>query len=395
MIRRIGSLLRSLIQLIHLWTTFLVGIFLLIVVLSGTLLLFRPELEPVFYPSLYRVTSGESLGINAAYSNFLKAYPNNNYELLQIELPAMTHGAYRFKINALSEAQSGEVFVDPTTAKINGFMVEDSSVFAWLLLVHRRLLIPNSYPVSESYIGFTVVGLIGLVFVLMLVTGLILWFPKINQWRHALALRRKNAFIWNYDVHKLIGILTLVPLLVIVSIALPKSFWNQANDALASINWTRGKPEQFFAFAGNGTPKSLDELIQSAEKSVQGARAVKIKIADPSQITINAGYDPSRGSGRYEGNVTVAIDRFTGKILGQTDTRKWSLAAQVVDSPMNMAVHAGTWGGIMTRLLEFLIGLGTVYMAWTGVRQWWLKRTKRIAQRKNSRLKVRRSRLEG
>jgi uncharacterized iron-regulated membrane protein len=85
--------------------------------------------------------------------------------------------------------------------------------------------------------------------------------------------------------------------------------------------------------------------------------------------------------------VTVAIDRFTGKILGQTDTRKWSLAAQVVDSPMNMAVHAGTWGGIITRLLEFLMGLGTVYMAWTGVRQWWLKRVKRVAQRRNSRLK--------
>jgi uncharacterized iron-regulated membrane protein len=389
MIRRIGSLLRNLIQWIHLWTTFLVGIFLVVVVLSGTLLMFRPELEPLFYSNLYRVSPGASLGLNRALQSVEKAYPNSAYEIRQIELPAMTHGAYRFQMNGLSGGSNGEVFVDPTTAKVNGFMPEDSSIFAWLLLVHRKLLIPNDFPQTQSYQGYWVVGMIGLVFLLMLLTGLVLWFPKINQWRHAFALRRKNAFIWNYDIHKLIGILTLLPLIAITAIILPKSFWTQADDALKILNWERGKPEQVFAFPGDGAPRLLEQLIQTAEATTPGARAVKIKVADPTQITINAGYDPSRGSGRYEGNVIVYLDRFTGKVLGQTDTRKWSLQAQVVDSPMNMAVHAGTWGGIFTRLLEFVISLATVYMAWTGVRQWWLKRVKRIAQRRNSRLKNR------
>jgi uncharacterized iron-regulated membrane protein len=375
------SFLRRVIQFVHLWTTFLAGAFILVVSLSGTLLLFRPELEPIVYHDLYRVSAGESLGLDRAVGSVQSAFPE--YEIERIELPAMTHGAYRFRVSALGDGKNGEVFVDPATARVNGFIAEDTSVFEWLLALHKRLLISANYPAEQSYLGHTLVGLIGLAFALMLLTGLVLWWPKAKAWRQAFALRRKNAFLWNYDAHKLIGIATIIPLLAITSIILPHTFYNQANAALDSLHWPRGEETQVFAFPGDGAPKALDDLLRAAEGTMPGARAVRIKLGDPLQVTINATYDPSRGTGRYEGNATLYVDRYSAKVLGQTDTRAWRVAAQLVDGPMYMGIHAGSWGGLSTRVLEFLVGVGVAYMAWTGLRQWWMKRLKRRSRVKS------------
>jgi uncharacterized iron-regulated membrane protein len=372
---------RAWIQFVHLWTSLLLGVFMLLMIVTGSLLMFRPELEPLVYRDLYRVTAlptgGSPVSLEVALKAVTKASPG--YFVDSLELPAMTHGPIRIRVTQFGDKPDGMVFVDPNSGKVNGFQAEDSSIFDWLVLLHKRLLV--KYSEGNDW-GHWLAGLIGLVWVLMLLTGLVLWIPKLNQWKHAFALRRKNAYIWNHDVHKLIGLLVLVPLIVIISVILPRTV---GGSFLDTTSYPKALDPKFVYPTEKGAPTNLDGLLRKAEAFEAGARAVYVKPGPTTTVKLSSLRDAGRDSGHYQGDIELTLDANSGHIMQITDTRTWNPLAVAVHYNHYVSVHAGTWGGWITRLLEFLVTLGTLYLAWTGVRQWWIKRGLR---RKSKRAKT-------
>jgi uncharacterized iron-regulated membrane protein len=260
------------------------------------------------------------------------------------------------------------VFVDPNSGRVNGFQAEDSSVFDWLVLLHKRLLV--KYSEGNDW-GHWLAGMIGLVWVLMLLTGLVLWFPKLHQWKHAFALRRKNAYIWNHDLHKLIGLLVLVPLIVIISVILPRTV---GGSFLDTTSYPKPLEPKFVDQTEKGAATTLDGLVRKAESFEAGARAVYVKPGPTTTIRLSSLHDAGRDSGHYQGDLELTLEESSGHITKILDTRTWNPLALAIDGSHYVSIHAGTWDGWITRLLEFLVTLGTLYLAWTGVRQWWIKR---------------------
>jgi uncharacterized iron-regulated membrane protein len=368
---------RAWIQFVHLWTSLLLGTVVLAIMLSGTLLMFRAELEPIIYRDLYRVSSGSPVRLDEVIEAVQKAFPKVFVE--DLELPAMTHGAIRVNVKDFT-GPSGRVFVDPNSGKVNGFQAAGSSLFDWLVLLHTKLFWDAGY-----YSGNRLVGYVGLALVLMLLTGLVLWIPRITQWRHAFALRRKNAFIWNHDVHKLVGLLVMIPLLAIISVIFPTTFYQDANNALTAIGYPRGAGAELRPYK-SGAPATLEQLVRTAESIEAGAQAVRVKPGSETKVRISSRDDVSRNSGKYQGDLEITLGRDNGRIITVEDTRKWGVLARAIDSPLRLGIHMGTWGGWITRLLEFMVSIGTLCLAWTGVRQWWIKRgLRRKSRRVNKR----------
>jgi uncharacterized iron-regulated membrane protein len=369
---------RAWIQFVHLWTSLLLGTVVLAIMLSGTLLMFRAELEPIIYRDLYQVSSGSPVPLDDVIKAVQKTYPKVFVE--DLELPAMTHGAIRVNVKDFT-GPSGRVFVDPNSGKVNGFQAVGSSLFDWLVLLHTKLFWDAGY-----YAGGRLVGFVGLALVLMLLTGLVLWIPRITQWKHAFALRRKNAFIWNHDVHKLVGFLVMVPLIAIISVIFPTTFYQDANDALANIGYPRGAGAELRPYK-SGSPATLEQLVRTAEGIEVGAQAVRVKPGSETKVRISSRDDVSRNTGKFQGDLEITLGRDTGRIVTVEDTRKWGVLARAIDSPLRLGIHMGTWGGWLTRLLEFLVSLGTLYLAWTGVQQWWIKRGLRNKSKRKARAK--------
>lgn len=385
--KRVRIKVRPLIQKIHLWTTLIVGLFIVAEILSGTLLMFRPELEPLVYSRLYKATPGDA-PLEESLNAIRTAYPD--YSVEGLELPIATHGPHRFFAVSTGEGGDLNVFVDPGTGQINGHQLEEGGIFGWLLVFHRNLFISDNAFFEESYMGYILVGFIGIALLLMLTTGFFLWWPGLKRWAVAFVVRNKSTYIRTYDLHKLIGLVTLIPLTLITLVMLPYSFGGESVDnTLAAIGWPRGVfPDELLSTETGQPSLSLDELIVKAEALIPGSQATRSYFVfdDPTaaaNITLTAGYDPSRGTGLWEGNVEVYLDRYTGESLFVNDTREWPFAAQTIDSNMWMGIHMATWGGMTTRILETLVGIAALYLAWTGIRQWWLKRTMRLKQKQH------------
>ncbi len=373
---------RAWVQFVHLWVSLIVGLGIVVLVFTGSLLMFRPELEPLLYSNLYKVSSGQPVPLTKILETIKSVYPN--YEVDALELPTMTKGAIRAAVIAKSDESDGKVFIDPNSGKINGFQAENSSLFDLLLAFHKRFLINANAPQPQSNYGNTAVGMVGMVFLFLLLTGLVLWFPKLTAWKNAFQLRRKNAFVWNYDSHKLIGIVVLVPLIASISIILPSAVYKQAHEWMDAVSFPRAPdPVRKFSFA-SGQPADLDAQVKIAENFEAGARAVRVKLGSLNIVRLSTVNDTSRDTGKYQGDLELSISENSGAIVTVRDTRTWGLLARAVDSSLYMGVHAGTWGGWVTRLMMFLVALGAIYLAWSGTRQWWLKRGLCLAARKKA-----------
>lgn len=371
--------LRPWVQRIHLVTTLFFGVFIVLEIFSGTLLMFRPELEALLHPKLYHVTPGSTVAI-AEVLKHIQAW-NPTFKVNGVSTPVLTGNVYRFY-----DKNYTALHVDPGTGQVNG-LDSGRDILDWLFDLHYSFFMPGGRPgaegpFSETWGRFSV-GVIGVLLVLMLLTGLVLWWPEIKRRVPNFKLRRNNRFAWNYSIHKMIGVIVAIPLLVITLVMLPYSFGDYSEPVLAFLQVPRIQYPESSSATTTGKLLSLDELANKAEALLPGSRLISVftydgeRSEDPSlpvDVTLTAGYDGALGTGDWGGNVNVQLDRYSGEVLAFQDTREFPFLAQAIDSQLWMGIHMGTWGGWTTRILEFLISIAGIYLAWTGIRQWWIKR---------------------
>jgi len=383
---KLKFILRRWVQRIHLATTLFFGVFIVLEILSGTLLMFKPELEALLHPKLYHVTPGPTVTIAEALKHIQASNPT--FKVDGLDTPVKTGNVYRFYNQDYTA-----LHVDPGTGQANG-LDNGRDILDWLFDLHYSFFMPGDRPGPESPFSETwgrfSVGVIGVLLVLMLLTGLVLWWPGIKSRGSAFKLRRNNRFAWNYSIHKLIGVIVAVPLLVITLVMLPYSFGDYSKPVLAFLQIPRIPYPETSSSTSTGKPLSLDELGKKAEALLPGSRLISVYTYDsersqdpslPVNVTLTAGYDGALGTGDWGGNVNVQLDRYSGKVLAFQDTREFPFLAQAIDGQLWMGIHMGTWGGWTTRILEFVISIAGIYLAWTGIRQWWIKQHSRYKNR--------------
>lgn len=186
---------RALFQ-VHLWTGIAIGLYVVVISLSGSVLVYRSELYRAFSPEPVMVTgsgtamSAESLG-NAAR----RAYPD--YEIADVRAGQAANQAVEItlrrgedNIRRLFHPFTGEDLGDPLPL---GFRVT-----AWLLDLHDNLL--------NGETGRRVNGVGAILLLVLCVTGAVIWWPGIRSWRRSLTIDRKAS--WkrlNWTLHSALG----------------------------------------------------------------------------------------------------------------------------------------------------------------------------------------------
>lgn len=187
---KLKFILRRVVQRIHLLTTLFFGMFIVLEILSGTLLLFRPELETLLHPKLYHVTPGPTVSITEALKH-IQAW-NPRFKVDGLDTPVKTGNVYRFY-----DQDSTVLHVDPGTGQVNG-LDTGKDILDWLFDLHYSFFMPGNRPgagspFSETWGRFSV-GVIGVLLILMLLTGLVLWWLGIKRSVPAFRLRRNTRF---------------------------------------------------------------------------------------------------------------------------------------------------------------------------------------------------------
>ena len=220
---------RALFQ-VHLWTGVGLGLYILLMSITGSALVFRRELtrslarEPRVAAGPGAPLSEDDLRRAAA-----RAYPG--YEVTRVSLRKNADQAAEVWL-VRGSAKLQRLF-NPYTAADLGDSIRSSFRFVlWLVDLHDNLL--------QGKTGRAVNAAGGIFTTLLVLTGAVIWWPGFGAWRRSLSFRWKaNPKGFNWTLHSALGFWTFVLSLMWavsgVYLSMPSAF-NAAVDYLEPLN---------------------------------------------------------------------------------------------------------------------------------------------------------------
>ena len=255
-----GLLLRRVLFQVHLWVGIAFGIYLLVICLTGSILVYRNELYRTFSPIPVIVSgSGTPLDAEAVKSAARRAYPE--HEVTDIHTGKTPNHAVEVTLRRGSDTMRR--LLHPFTGADLGNPVPAGYRFTtWMLDLHDNLL------AGDTGRAFNGIGALALT--LLSLTGVIIWWPGIASWRRSLIPDlRANWKRLNWTLHSAFGAWGLV--FILLYFLLPRNFLvAHSNNYITALN-CRGPLDKYHEFADAVMQAAIGKQ-EGAQESGHGAR---------------------------------------------------------------------------------------------------------------------------
>ncbi len=361
---------------IHLWLSVPFGIIITLVCISGAMLVFEPEITRAVKSDVYYVSEikDSALPMDELMETVKATLPDS---VSVTGVTVFSDNSRTYQVN-LSRPRRASLFIDQYSGRITR-KYERIGFFSAMFKLHRWLL-DSANPHGDGVkIGKTLVGISTLIFVIALITGVIIWWPRARKGLlHSLSISFSNGWkgFWK-GLHVAGGMYALI---LVLAMALTGLTW--------SFDWYRSA---FYAVCGvEHTPRNFSRAIAKTDADKGGRREgggegrrhsefgrwqqvydrIKTQNPDAPQITISSesatvtlgNSGNSHAADRYEFN------RRTGEI-----TRSTKYADTVESDKLRgwiYSIHTGRLGGIFTRILWMFAALLGASLPLTGYYIW-------------------------
>ena len=377
---------RKIIGFLHLWLGLASGLVVFLIAVSGCAYVFVDELKPVVYHDrLFVVPENKpKLPVSQLLAIAQKKLGDDKV-ITRIEVPNAPDRSIAFRSQktnpeGLTHWDYFEyyyrVYVNPYSGAV--IKVEDTKneFFQLALSLHMRMLFGEE-------IGHYVVGYSVLAFALILISGLVLWFPK---WKKKINVRDNFKLKWNakrkrlnYDLHKVLGFYAFLVLFL---------------TALTGLIWVFEWAEDSMRFLANGEsiekakPMKSDTVLKGESaldiayfKAVNNKPdAVSYLILLPAKpdATINI-LTYLKDWNKFDRNV-ASFDRYSGKLLKETSFDDLNNGDKLYQ--LNFDLHTGAYMGLFGKILSFLAALVCASLPVTGFYIWWGKKSKQKKEKR-------------
>jgi uncharacterized iron-regulated membrane protein len=213
------ALLRKALFQIHLWTGIGLGLYIALMSVSGSAVVFRRELARTLGKEpRVAVTPGGRMTQDDLKQAAQRAYPG--YEVTQVFLRKNPDQAAEIRLERSGEKLQ-RLFNPYTGADLGDPLGIGFRALLWLVDLHDNLLLAQT--------GRVINAAGGLFTLLVALTGAVIWWPGIDTWRRSLSFRwKKNPKGFNWTVHSALGFWTLGFLIMWaisgVYLSIPKKF---------------------------------------------------------------------------------------------------------------------------------------------------------------------------
>jgi uncharacterized iron-regulated membrane protein len=390
---------------IHLYLSLAAGIVILCSCITGTMLVFEKEINHTLHPQRYYVKpQGTRLPLTELKKLALKQVPkaklvsvmvyNNPQRSVEFGAvlpekkgkgdkeksgPPKEVGKTGVKDKSTGKSKEGEkattvLYVNPYTGQVIEQFSKKQSFLFTVEMLHRFLL------TGKNSAGDMIVGLSTLFFLFILITGVVLWWPKT---KNIMQQRLKIKFDGSgkrltHDLHIVTGFYTSIFLIIIVLTGLVMSFgW--ANKALFAITGSELKTDEpkapQSAYQAGLTPISIEVALKTVADKINTSETYSIRTPRDSAGTFNISI-LQKGAMESATN-SYSIDQYNSKIVATQLFADKSLGEQV--RAFVKPVHTGSAYGIPTKILSFIICLLACIFPVTGVMMW----LNRMGKKKN------------
>lgn len=180
----------------HLWIGLLLGVYIVVVSVSGSVAVFRREASIVFIPRSVEQVGDERLAENALRAALAAQLPG--HDVVSIGQPRRAESLVYVTFER--NGKPIERLVDPYTGLIVGDPYPPVvRVMEWTVKLHDELLVGD--------VGRKINGAAGLLVALLVLTGVAIWWPGTRRWPTGLIPRRgPSAPGWLWQLHAILGI---------------------------------------------------------------------------------------------------------------------------------------------------------------------------------------------
>lgn len=368
--------------------------------ITGIIYLFKPQLDAYMYRDLMFVGQRPgSATANAQLHAVNAAYPGG---VVKAYIPPSEAGrSAKFDVST-SDKRNLFVFVDPSNARVVGEYDADNNLQNYAVLLHGELLIGR--------VGDTLVELAASWALVLMVTGLYMWFPRSGSGIRGTLIPRlfsKNKRTFWRDIHATVGFYgSLIVIFMILTGLFWTGFWGEkfanvwssfppqknagsfsSTDTTGSLNTTSEKkvawavepmpmPESQHSAHDHAAMMSgsisangidLDTVTRIAnEQNVMAGYSIVFPKKENGVFTITAPLgDPYRQQ-------TIHIDRYSGRILANVGWNDYGSVPKAVTA--GIALHEGLAFGWPNQLLMLFAALTVLTLAVSGTIMWWKRR---------------------
>lgn len=401
--------MRKIFRNIHLWLSIPFGILITLICFSGAALVFEKEVMELCHRDLYFVKKVEAapLPMEQLMAKVAATLPDS-VSVTGVNVSSDPERAYQV---TLSKPRRASMYVDQYTGEITG-KYERAPFFNFMFRMHRWLL-DSMKQDGGIFWGKMIVGTSTLMFVFVLISGVVVWWPRTRK-----ALKNSLKIVANkgwrrfwYDLHVAGGMYTLVFLLAMALTGLTWSFqWyrtgfyktfgvevqpsmghgNAAANATAKGGKPDGKPEGREGHGERSGNRGERPAGEGGRPEGRGAHRrspyIHWEQVYEQLAQANPGYKQISVS---DGSASVAFNRFGNQRA--TDRYKFNPRnGEITEATLYKdlensgkirgwiySVHVGSWGGMLTRILTFIAALIGASLPLTGYYLWIRKKIKR------------------
>jgi uncharacterized iron-regulated membrane protein len=358
---------------IHLWLGLSSGLVVFVIAITGCIYAFQEEIQNLTQP--YRFVEHQQKQVLP---------PSQLKDIAEKQLPGK-------KIHAVLYAKPGKaaqvifyniepeyyylVYLNPFTGEVLKVKDAQAGFFSFILDGHFYLWLPDE-------IGRPVVASATLVFLVMLISGLFLWWPKSKK-----ATKQRFSIRWsarwrrkNYDLHNVLGFYATWIAIILAATGLVWGF-----------DWYA---EGYYKLAGGEKsllyvePKSDSTLMYQADVPAIDRLYTKMRLENPTAEVLEV-HIPESASSAVEVSINPDdetywkadyryFDQYTLEELSVDHIYGKSANASVADNlmRMNYDIHTGAVLGLTGKIIAFFASLIVASLPITGFYIWWGRKQK-------------------
>lgn len=335
--------------------------FVIILALTGAIYLFKPYYEH-WQENDYRglQITGDALAPNQQITAALAAIDGGKF--LSYRLPQAADEAVAINVQA---EKNWQVFVNPYTGEVLGKQRTDQMLMNIIKTLHGELLLGT--------VGSILVELAACWAIVLIVTGLYLWWPRNAQGMAGIIyprLREGSRTFWR-DIHAVTGIWISSLALFLLVTGLPWALvWGaalkevRAIDFSAQQDWSqsRAQEHQHWRAQASDTFNLTPEVLLAAQQ---------LKLPPPVELSVASAHHISWKASSQTGNRPERMDVWLngdGSIEKQSGFAEKKLVDRAIG--VGVAAHEGYLFGWLNLVLGVLTCVGLILISVSGFILW-------------------------
>ncbi len=357
---------------IHLWLGLSSGIIIVFLGITGCILAFEQEIKSFTEPYLYVKAENKPV-----------IPPARLQQIAMVQLP----GKILHSISYSGKDKSAQVgfyngdpeyyyvvYINQYTGEVLKVKNEDADFFRVVLNGHYYLWLPPS-------IGQPIVATATFIFLVMLISGLVLWWPK-----NKAARKQRFSVKWtatfkrkNYDLHNVLGFyMTWVAIFIAVTGLVwgfqwfAKSFYWTTSGGKQMVEFYEAVSDKPAQLSTNTGEAAIDKVWRKMNAEYPTAQLIEVHIPYNDSVAIEAVANPDAGT--YWKSDYRYFDQNSLKEINVNHPYGRYANAGVADkiARMNYDVHTGAVWGIAGKILAFFASLiaaslpVTCFLIWRG-----------------------------